>query len=226
MTESLMTDQAATTTEGTPASQDASSTQPTGGEQQASQQQAHSTQNQQAGQDGQKTGNAEGDQAGDPAKQGAPEAYEFKAPEGQQFDPEVMNSFSEIAKELNLPQDAAQKMVDKVAPKILERQMQALETVRNEWAESARVDKEFGGEKLNDNLVTAKKALDTFGTPELRKLLNGSGLGNHPEMIRLMYRAGKAISEDRFVGGTRGGQKAGPKGFNDLASALYSNQQT
>ena len=43
MTESLMTDQAATTTEGTPASQDASSTQPTGGEQQASQQQADGT---------------------------------------------------------------------------------------------------------------------------------------------------------------------------------------
>lgn len=226
MTESLMTDQAATTTEGTPASQDASSTQPTGGEQQASQQQADSTQNQQAGQDGQKTGNDEGDKAGEPAKQGAPEAYEFKAIEGQEFDPEVMKSFSEIAKELDLPQDAAQKVLDKVAPKILERQMQALENVRNEWAESARTDKEFGGDKLNDNLVVAKKALDSFGTPELRKLLNESGLGNHPEMIRLMYRAGKAISEDRFVGGTRGGQKSGPKGFNDLASALYSNQQT
>lgn len=226
MTESLMTDQAATTTEGTPASQDASSTQPTGGEQQASQQQADGTQNQQAGQEGQDTGNADGDKAGDTSKQGAPEAYEFQAMEGQEFDPEVMKSFSEIAKELDLPQDAAQKVLDKVAPKILERQMQALENVRNEWAESARTDKEFGGDKLNDNLVVAKKALDSFGTPELRKLLNESGLGNHPEMIRLMYRAGKAISEDRFVGGTRGGQKSGPKGFNDLASALYSNQQT
>ena len=226
MTESLMTDQAATTTEGAPASQDASSTQPTGGEQQASQQQADGTQNQQAGQDGQDAGNTDGDQNGDNTKQGAPEAYEFQAPEGQAFDPEVMKSFSEIAKELDLPQEAAQKVLDKVAPKILERQMQALENVRNEWAESARTDKEFGGDKLNDNLVVAKKALDSFGTPELRKLLNESGLGNHPEMIRLMYRAGKAISEDRFVGGTRGGQKSGPKGFNDLASALYSNQQT
>lgn len=226
MTESLMTDQAATTTEGTAASQDASSTQPTGGEQQATQQQADGTQNQQAGQDGQKTGNTEGDQNGEQAKANAPEVYEFKAGEGREFDPEVIKSFSEIAKELDLPQDAAQKVLDKVAPKILERQMQALETVRNEWAESARTDKEFGGDKLNDNLVVAKKALDSFGSPELRKLLNESGLGNHPEMIRMMYRAGKAISEDRFVGGTRGGQKSGPKGFNDLASALYSNQQS
>ena len=170
--------------------------------------------------------NSTQEKAGNTSKQGAPEAYEFQAIEGQEFDPEVMKSFSEIAKELDLPQDAAQKVLDKVAPKILERQMQALETARNEWAESARTDKEFGGDKLNDNLVVAKKALDSFGTPELRKLLNESGLGNHPEMIRMMYRAGKAISEDRFVGGTRGGQKSGPKGFNDLASALYSNQQS
>ena len=156
MTESLMTDQAATTTEGTPASQDASSTQPTGGEQQATQQQADSTQNQQAGQDGQKSGNTDGDAL----QKNAPEQYEFKAPEGKQFDPEVMQSFSDIAKELDLPQEAAQKMLDKVAPKIMERQMQVLETARNEWAESARTDKEFGGEKLNENLVVAKKALD------------------------------------------------------------------
>ena len=226
MTESLMTDQAATTTEGTASSQDASSTQPTGGEQQASQQQADGTQNQQAGQEGQESGNTQGDQNGEQAKANAPEVYEFKAPEGKDFDPEVIKSFSEIAKELDLPQDAAQKMLDKVAPKIMERQMQALETARNEWAESARTDKEFGGDKLNDNLVVAKKALDSFGTPELRKLLNESGLGNHPEMIRLMYRAGKAISEDRFVGGARGGQKSGPMGFNEKASQLYSNQQS
>ena len=32
----------------------------------------------------------------------APEAYEFKAPEGRVFDSEVMASYSQVAKELNL----------------------------------------------------------------------------------------------------------------------------
>jgi hypothetical protein len=156
---------------------------------------------------------------------GAPEAYEFKAPEGKEFDPEVINSFSDIAKELDLPQDAAQKMIDKLAPKIQERQMQVIEQVRNDWAQQAQTDKEYGGEKLTENLAVAKKALDAFGTPELRSLLNESGLGNNPEVIRFMFRAGKAISEDRFVGGApSGGKSAGPKSFNDAASALYSNQ--
>jgi hypothetical protein len=62
-----------------------------------------------------------------------------------------------------------------------------------EWAAAAVADKEYGGDMLTDSLVTAKKALDAFGTPELRTLLNDSRLGNHPEVIRFMVRAGKAL---------------------------------
>jgi hypothetical protein len=219
MTEMLMTDQAATTTEGTASSQTPASNASTDAAPAGTQQQATSGQNQQATQDGQAAGNTDGKVTG------APEAYEFKAPEGKEFDPEVINSFSDIAKELDLPQDAAQKMIDKLAPKIQERQMQVIEQVRNDWAQQAQTDKEYGGEKLTENLAVAKKALDAFGTPELRSLLNESGLGNNPEVIRFMFRAGKAISEDRFVGGApSGGKSAGPKSFNDAASALYSNQ--
>ena len=83
-------------------------------------------------------------------------------------------------------------------------------------------DKEFGGPALAENLSVAKKALDAFGTAELRTLLNESGLGNHPEIVRLFFRAGKAISEDRVVTGSTGQAKAGPKSFSDLADVLYS----
>jgi hypothetical protein len=219
MTESLMTE-AATTTEGN-ASQDVGSAQPTGGEQSTMQQQAEGTQNQQQGQQSADAGN---DDANNEAPKGAPEKYEFTAPEGREYDPGVLTAYSEVAKELNLPQEAAQKMIDKIAPLIEARQVEQVETIRTEWAEAAKADQEFGGDKLNENLAVAKKALDKFGSPELRTLLNDSGLGNNPEVIRFMYRAGKAISEDTFVGGSKGNQKSGPKNFNDLASALYSNQ--
>ncbi len=43
----------------------------------------------------------------------APEKYEFKAPEGREFDSEVVKNFSEVARELNLTQDAAQKILAK-----------------------------------------------------------------------------------------------------------------
>lgn len=153
----------------------------------------------------------------DKPEDGAPEKYDFKAPEGQRFDDSVLGAFSEVAKELNLSQSAAQKMLDKVAPVIQARQLEQIEAVRTAWAESAKTDKEFGGDKLNESLSVAKKALDQFGSPELKKLLNESGLGNNPEVIRVFYRAGKAISEDTFVGG-----KAPKANAND-ARTLYPN---
>jgi hypothetical protein len=146
-------------------------------------------------------GKTEGEQAN---PQGTPEAYEFKAPEGRQFDPKVLEGFSEAAKELNLPQEAAQAILDKIAPALAAKQEEALANVREQWQNDSKADKEFGGDKLTENLALAKKAIDTFGTPELRTLLDETGLGNHPELIRAFVRAGKAISEDGFVPGRSG----------------------
>lgn len=190
-------------------------------------QQATEGQNQQA-QDGANAGKADGDQGGEEGKtEGAPEKYEFKAQDGQEFDAGIITAFSEVAKELNLSQDAAQKVLDKVAPVIQTRQSEQVETIRNEWVEQSKTDKEFGGEKLSENLSVAKKALDNFGSPELRALLNESGLGNHPEVIRFMFKAGKAISEDTFVGNSPNpGSRSGAQDFNSKAATLYSNQQS
>lgn len=133
--------------------------------------------------------------------EGAPERYEFKAAEGMAFDPRVMGVFSEVAKELNLPQAAAQKVLDRMASVIQSSQVEQVKAVSQGWAETSTSDAEFGGAKLQENLGVAKAALDKFGSPELKGLLNESGLGNHPEVIRLLYRAGRAISQDGIVSG-------------------------
>ena len=133
--------------------------------------------------------------------QGAPETYTFQAPEGTTLDDAVLESFSAVAKELDLPQDKAQMVLDKMAPVLATRQVEQLQAARETWAETSRADKEFGGEKLDENLAVAKKAMDAFATSELRALLDESGLGNHPEVIRMFYRTGRAMSEDRFVTG-------------------------
>lgn len=133
--------------------------------------------------------------------EGAPERYDFKAGEGVSYDAAVIDAYSEVAKELNLSQDNAQKVLDKMAPVIAARQSEQIAALHADWANSSKADKEFGGEKLAENLGTAKKAMDAFATPELRTLLNDTGLGNHPEVIRMFYRAGKSISEDSFVAG-------------------------
>lgn len=112
-----------------------------------------------------------------------------------------MEQFGEVARELNLPQDKAQLLIDKMAPKIAARQAEQVQAMSAEWQAQATADKEFGGDKLAENLAVAQKAMTTFATPELTKLLNDTGLGNHPEVIRFMVRAGKAIGEDRVITG-------------------------
>ena len=169
----------------------------------------------------------EADQKAAPADKpaGAPDKYEFKAPEGREFDTETIARFSEVAKELNLTNEAAQSILDKMGPQLASRQESQIKAIQNQWMQASTADKEFGGEKLIENLSVAKKALDAFGSTELRTLLNESGLGNHPEVIRFMYRAGKAISEDSFVKGAASTSRArGPFTFDDAASVLYSNQ--
>ena len=163
--------------------------------------------------------------------EGAPENYEFNpkvADAPQELDPEVLTAFGDVAKELNLSQEAAQKVLDKVAPVVQAKQAKALEDAKVGWVNDSQSDEEFGGENFDTNLKTAKTALDAFGNDALKSLLVETGFGNHPEIIRFMYRAGKAISEDSYVGNSEGADYSrnnGPKDFNAIANSLYSNQQ-
>lgn len=138
---------------------------------------------------------------------GAPESYEaFNLPEGVKLEGADLETFTGFAKELNLSQEQAQKLLDRelaLRQDIETRVNAEADAAIKGWLEAARADKEFGGEKFDENVAVARKALETFGTPALKAMLDSSGLGNHPEAIRFMYRVGKAISEDKLVLGDR-----------------------
>ena len=131
----------------------------------------------------------------------SPDKYEFKQPEGRSFDAEVLSTFGEVAKSLGLSQDKAQTIIDKLAPVMEQRQSDRLADERAAWVKSIKSDKEIGGDKFAESLAVAQKALKSFGSPELTKLLNDSGLGDHPDVIRFFHKVGKSISEDGMVQG-------------------------
>jgi hypothetical protein len=165
---------------------------------------------------------AEGDKAAEkPA--GAPEAYEpFAMPEGVELDADLNGEFQGIAKELNLPQEAAQKVANlgaKMVQKMAEAQTAANAQAVKDWQAETTADPEIGGDKLPANLALANKAVDAFGSAKFKELLKLSGLGNNTEFIRAFVQIGKAISEDTLV--TGGGGAAPAK---DAASKLYPEQ--
>jgi hypothetical protein len=137
--------------------------------------------------------------------EGAPESYEFQAIEGAdlEVDSAPVQAFSEIAKDLNLTQEQAQSVLDKVAPALRQQNDDYINEVRSEWVENVKSDPEIGGDKLQENLGKAVRVLDAFGTPELKSLLGETGLGDNPEIIRFLVRAHQDIGEDRFLTGSQ-----------------------
>jgi hypothetical protein len=145
----------------------------------------------------------------DAAPAGAPETFaDFTFPEGVQPDEGLLEEFLTLAKELNLSQDQAQKLVDlqsgglqKMAEAITEKIEADKHAEMAEWDKEAKADKEFGGDKFEESMLEAKKAALKFGTEELLEVLDATGVGSHPELVRFFVRVGKALGDDKMLFG-------------------------
>lgn len=138
----------------------------------------------------------------DPAKtEGAPESYAFVAPEGITLSDGVLQAVSEFARAGNMPQEKAQESLNGIITAYQAQAQAEREAVLADWETQTKTDKEIGGDKFEASMASANKAIDQFASPDFRKFLDDTGLGNHPEMARMLSKIGQAISEDSFVGG-------------------------
>ena len=156
------------------------------------------------------------DDEGDGASaEAVPEKYDFKAPEDFEVTEEVqkeLDVFSDAAKNAGLKQEQYQQLVDWQIKQGREAAVNADNAFQERiegWGQSAKADNEFGGANLKDNLLVANQAIEKFSTPELKAILgkpsasnpDGLGIGNHPEVVRLFYRIGKAIGDSNLITG-------------------------
>lgn len=158
----------------------------------------------------------------DAKPEGAPEKYEFKFPEGIKADEGVLTEFTGIAKELNLTQDQAQKLVD-LQTKHVAASAKALQdgwakTV-SDWADKAKADPVIGGEKFAENLSIAKAAIKAFGDEEFEEMFNATGVGSHPAFIRAFHKIGKLMQDDKIHIGA-GSQDTGKSAADRLFTKM------
>lgn len=156
-----------------------------------------------------------------------PESYELTFSEGVTADADTITEATPVLKELGLSNDKAQKLVPLIeahtARALAARDAQIDTYIAGEraaWLETAKADPEIGGSKWDASISAAAKALDRFGATkdsEFRALLETSGLGNHPEMVRMFAKIGAATSEDTSF--PRAGGNA--SGARTLAETLY-----
>jgi hypothetical protein len=135
---------------------------------------------------------------------------DFKLPDGVAVNADVLKDATTIFKELNLPQDAAQKLVDlyvKDQKSASEAPQNAFKEMTAGWRNDVLKDPNLSsGDGLrpdvNENIGKLKASLgDKAAIDKFNEVMNMSGLGNHPAIVSALNTWGKALSEGKHVEG-------------------------
>jgi hypothetical protein len=136
---------------------------------------------------------------------------EFDLPDGLELDQAAIEAFTPLAKELGLTQEQAQALVDLDSERQTRshNEMQdAIDAMHEGWIDEVKADKELGGANFDESIQTARTFINGYADPELIDVLNETGMGNHPAVVRLFYNLGKSMKEDNVnLGAVRGDQE-------------------
>jgi len=142
-----------------------------------------------------------------PTRPGAPDAYDFKPPEGFDLDEKSIEEVTPIFKELALSNAEGQKLVDlyaKISREAAEAPVKFWRETQQKWLDEVRADPEIG-DKIELVKTTVNKALTTYLSPtevaKLKSALNYTGAGNNPDIIRALFKLTSPLVEGGEVRG-------------------------
>lgn len=130
--------------------------------------------------------------------------YQFQFNGNLPIDYELMNRFKHYAEAEQMTPETAQQLAhfyEEYLQYSVDNQMLGRKDLVHNLQCQCQQDAEFGGPRFKQNLAYAKAALDRFDNGNLAAILRDSGYGSHPDVIRFMYRVGKALSEKSMVHG-------------------------
>jgi hypothetical protein len=138
-----------------------------------------------------------------------------------ELDPKAAETFTPLLKKHGISQEAAQELATAWVAE-LSRQDGAINELytgqMSSWEAASKADKEFGGANFDANLQIARKGIAKYASPELKSILDQTGLGNHPEMMRLFLKLGAIAGEDSHVSGSGAARTE-----SDVASRLFNH---
>jgi len=130
-------------------------------------------------------------------------------PEGIKLDPKMDDWFKGVVHKAGLNQAQASIIRKDYADALFAAHKAGEEQkVRDTEKGTEDLKKEWGA-KFDENAALVKKATDMFMTPEEKKHMDDSGMGNNPVLVKMFHRIGLAMADDKFVPGSPagGGQK-------------------
>ena len=126
-----------------------------------------------------------------------------KLPDGLQVDDELFGSFKEVIQEAGVSSnEAVEKLVD-LHVKALQKQWEAYQEVRKGWREQAA--KELG-DNIDSILNTIRDAMVSYAPDvmdDFLDVMDETGLGDHPAVIKVLYALASNLKEGSFTPGNR-----------------------
>jgi hypothetical protein len=136
---------------------------------------------------------------------------------------EVDDDFKSLASDVSLSKDQIEKLIGYKA-QLDKQNTEKAEIEFKEVVEGFKKEtKEIYGADLDKSLSFAARALNLLPVEEkqeLQGILNSSGIGNHPLLVKMFVEAGKALSEDKFIEG-----KAVNNNSKSTAQILFGNKK-
>jgi hypothetical protein len=114
------------------------------------------------------------------------------------MDAKEVKAFAEVAHKAGMTNAQAAEALKYVSARDAARESAAL--AEREAGLNA-LKAEWPGETFKTNTALALRAVQRFASPELITFFDKSGLGDHPEMVKLFHKLGAAISEDSILTG-------------------------
>lgn len=96
-------------------------------------------------------------------------------------------------------QEQAQTIADHIDAEVAahwqRKEAEAVQLRTVEWVNQTKADPEIGGAKFDATMADAARARAQFFNPEFDKMLDTTGLGNHPEFVRAWAKVGQALAQ-------------------------------
>ena len=125
-----------------------------------------------------------------------PEGYEFGEDGGD------LDFYRSAVHQIGLTQEQATDMLD-LYSSVQEEQNEASEKATADFAVDSQIElKREWQQNYDAKLDQAQRAFAQFSTPEFNEIMDETGLGNHPEVIKAFAKIGSMIGEDKLVVGT------------------------
>ena len=124
----------------------------------------------------------------------------------------ALADFKTLAREFGLSKAKAQKLVDlqnRIAREgfdaAVKRYDEEQRAITDKWEATVKADPELGGTAFKENMKIARSVFAKLDVPEAYDVIMETPLSSNPAILRLLYRAGKALGEASFVHGRNEG---------------------